>query len=120
MGLSGSQALCASQLLAPCPSIQGFVCAALSQSPCPFPGVPGNNYARPDPTTFALHMPPAQTTMPDPCAGVPTNAFCSTPATTVLEFPIVAGPAGALALLAAAGLFVRRRRGHRGRLLNTT
>jgi hypothetical protein len=109
---TGSQALCASQLAAPCPSIQNFVCTALAQNPCPFPGVPGNNFPRPDPAVFKLSMPPAQTTMADPCAGVPANPFCPTPGPAVAEFPLLAAPVGgAVVVLAAASLFWRRRRG---------
>ena len=112
MGVGGSQALCASQLLAPCPSIQTFVCATLNQTPCPFPGVPGNNYDRPDAATFKLHMPPAQTTMPDPCAGVPANAFC--PAAALPEFPRLIAPVAGVLALGATGILLRRRRNGRG------
>ncbi len=108
MGASGSQALCSSQLLAPCPSIKDYVCAAITTTPCPFPGVPGNNYPRPNQATFALHMPPPQTTMADPCAGVPANAFCA-PATGVPEFPLVAAPVAGLAVVGAVALGRRRR-----------
>jgi hypothetical protein len=111
MGASGSQALCSSQLVFPCPSIRDFVCAALAQQPCPFPGVPGNNYPRADEATFALHMPAAQASMPDPCAGVPVNAFCPTPGAAVPEFPLIVAPAAALLVLGATGAFLRRRRG---------
>jgi hypothetical protein len=52
----GAQLICASQLLAPCPAL------------------PGATYPRT--TTVTLHLPPAQTTMPNPCAGVPTNPWC--------------------------------------------
>jgi len=52
-----SEALCATQLLAPCPSL------------------PGANYPRP--TNVVLHMPPPQPTMPNPCHGVPDNAWCA-------------------------------------------
>ncbi|HWG63823.1 MAG TPA: hypothetical protein VG253_19210 [Streptosporangiaceae bacterium] len=51
------EAECAAQLLASCPSL------------------PGLNYPRPAPT-FPLPMPPAQPTMPNPCAGVPANPWC--------------------------------------------
>ena len=57
MGLLAAEALCATQLVAPCPTIPLLA-----------------HYPRA--TTVVLHMPPAQTTMPDPCAGVPTNAWC--------------------------------------------
>jgi hypothetical protein len=57
-----AQATCDSQLVAPCPS------------------VPGEEYPRSsDVTMMAL---PPQRTMPNPCAGVPTNAWCGGAATT--------------------------------------
>lgn len=56
-GVLAAEAICASQLLAPCPNL------------------PEANYPRPDPI-FALSMPAAQPTMPDPCAGVPSNPWC--------------------------------------------
>ena len=51
-----SEVLCATQLVAPCPSL------------------PGASYPRP--TAVVLHMPPPQPAMPNPCAGVPDNAWC--------------------------------------------
>lgn len=53
------QAECAAQLIASCPS-------------APLPGL---NYPRPA-AHFTLGMPPAQPTMPNPCAGVPANPWC--------------------------------------------
>ena len=102
MAVTGSQALCSSQLLAPCPSIKDAVCSLINQQPCTFPGVPGNNYPRPDQATFKLTMPPAQTSMADPCAGVPANAFCA-PAAAVPEFPLLAAPVAGAALLVGGG-----------------
>jgi len=57
MGPLAAEALCATQLLAPCPTL------------------PGANYPRPDPT-FALPAIPPQPGMPNPCAGVPRNPWC--------------------------------------------
>ena len=51
-----AQVLCATQLLAPCPS------------------APTASYPRP--TTVKLHMPPPQPSMPNPCQDVPDNAWC--------------------------------------------
>src|SRR5205807_4150790 len=42
--------------------------------PCPA-GTPVTNYPRR--TAIVMHPLPAQTTMPDPCAGVPANPWCS-------------------------------------------
>ncbi|MDQ1688788.1 MAG: hypothetical protein QOK42_1763 [Frankiaceae bacterium] len=38
------------------------------------PNAPGATYPRT--TTVSLHLPPAQLSMPNPCAGVPTNPWC--------------------------------------------
>jgi Right handed beta helix region len=59
------------------PAFAQFACAARSFVSCPN-GV-GGNY----PTTTAIPMtlPPAQPTMPKPCAGVPANPWCETSAT---------------------------------------
>jgi hypothetical protein len=51
-----AEALCATQLLAPCPNLPGF-------------GYPRT-------TGVTLSMPPPQPTMADPCAGAPRNAWC--------------------------------------------
>jgi len=51
-----AEALCATQLLAPCPNLPGF-------------GYPRT-------TGVSLSMPPPQTSMPNPCAGVPRNPWC--------------------------------------------
>jgi hypothetical protein len=50
------EVLCATQLVGPCPTL------------------PGANYPRA--TKLALTMPPAQPTMPNPCDGVPDDAWC--------------------------------------------
>jgi hypothetical protein len=108
------EANCASQLLAPCPSVQTAVCS-LAPSPCPFPPTPSpaTNYPRPD-ARFTLHMPPAQTTMPNPCVNVPANPWCPKPgpdgpATTQAATPVVATVA-ALGTWAIAGRLRSRRR----------
>ena len=56
MAVLGAEALCATQLLFPCPTL------------------PGATYPRPG--QVVLSMPPPQETMPDPCAGVPRNPWC--------------------------------------------
>ena len=58
MGLLAAEALCATQLLFPCPSL------------------PAASYPRPG--EVVLSMPPPQPTMPNPCAGVPANPWCRT------------------------------------------
>jgi hypothetical protein len=55
-GPLAAEALCATQLLAPCPTN------------------PAADYPRP--TRVKLHMPPPQPTMPDPCSGLPSNPWC--------------------------------------------
>ena len=106
------EAECASQLLAPCPTLQQEFCSQ-APNPCPLPQNPAipANYPRPDPS-FTLSMPPAQPTMPNPCAGVPANAWCA-PAASTPEFPTVAAPvaAGGIAIgLLVAGRRLRPRR----------
>jgi hypothetical protein len=49
----------------------GQLACATKLGPCP----PGTKYPGPA-RTFTLAMPPRQQTMPNPCAGVPTNAWC--------------------------------------------
>jgi hypothetical protein len=89
--------LCATSLLAKCPE-----------------NLPQATY--PTTTKVVLHMPPAQETMPDPCAGVPTNPWCPaaatqprsvgpTLATTGLGFLV---PLAALVVLVAGAVVVRR------------
>jgi hypothetical protein len=52
-----------------------FVCASQHYTtPCPS-GV-GGNY--PTVTAVPMTLPPPQTTMPKPCAGVPANVWCHT------------------------------------------
>ncbi|HKT82419.1 MAG TPA: hypothetical protein VJQ84_01135, partial [Solirubrobacterales bacterium] len=59
-GVLVGEALCATQLVFPCPSVPQ--------------GVPAY-YPRPD-ASFSLSMAPAQPSMPNPCAGVPRNPWC--------------------------------------------
>jgi len=56
-GPLAAEALCATQLLAPCPNL------------------PGATYPRPD-ATFTLPAIPPQPGMANPCAGVPRNPWC--------------------------------------------
>jgi hypothetical protein len=51
------------------------IACALKLAPCPA----GTNYPQPS-RTFGLRMPRPQTTMPNPCAGVPANPWCVSPA----------------------------------------
>ena len=107
-----AQAECASQLVAPCPTLQTMC----NYGPVPCVPVPTPlDYPRavvPFPNNLAV--PPTQTTMPDPCAGVPPNAFCGTLAVAVPEVPLVALPAALGAALIGLGSYASRRR--RGRL----
>jgi hypothetical protein len=58
-GVLAAEVLCASQLVFPCPTL------------------PAADYPRPA-ATFTLQPPPANlATMPNPCAGVPSNPWCS-------------------------------------------
>ena len=57
VGVLAAEALCATELVAPCPSL------------------PLARYPRASGNVF-LRMPPPQPTMPDPCAGVPSNPWC--------------------------------------------
>ncbi len=107
------EAECASQLLAPCPTVVSTVCSMVP-APCPLPPNPPipANYPHPD-ARFDLHRPHAQTTMPNPCLGVPVNAWCPGPtpsgASVVHTAALTLGGAvaiGTLTLLAR----VRRRR----------
>jgi hypothetical protein len=92
-----AELLCATSLLAKCPA-----------------NLPEANY--PVTTKVVLHMPPAQETMPDPCAGVPTNPWCPAAAShprTVGSVLAATGlnvllPVGALVVLVAAVLTTRR------------
>jgi len=52
----------------------GQLTCAAEFGACP----PGAHY--PQQTKIAILPLPAQPTMPDPCAGVPANPFCSAPA----------------------------------------
>jgi len=82
--------LCASELLAPCPP------------------KPGMSYPRQ--TAVVLPALAPQTTMPNPCAGVPANPWCSTgrPVGSSLWLP---------ALLGALGFPTGRARGRRTSLV---
>jgi len=56
------------------PSFTGqIVCASSLLIDCP--ASPAANYKKP--TDIQLKMPPSQQTMPNPCAGVPANPWCS-------------------------------------------
>ena len=93
------EALCATELLFSCPSV-----------PLPIVDYPKT-------TGVVLHMPPAQETMPDPCAGVPVNPWCAAAATNPRTVGSVLATTGlryglpivALVLLVAAALSRRRR-----------
>lgn len=64
-------------------------CAAQLLVVCPSASVAGLNY--PHATSVKLAMPPAQPTMPNPCAGVPANPWCPAGASAA---PARAGSAG--------------------------
>jgi hypothetical protein len=110
MAVTGSEALCSSQLVAPCPTT---LCQFNASLPCiPLPG--GYYYPRAS-STFKLTMPAKQTTMPNPCVGVPTNLWCSSGVPVSHGGVGVAGLAAmSLAPAAAAGLGIRRRLHRRG------
>jgi hypothetical protein len=57
-GVLAAEALCATQLVFPCPS------------------APDANYPRPDPQFPLPPVPSNLPTMPDPCTGVPANPWC--------------------------------------------
>ena len=105
MGPLVAEAFCATQLLAPCPTVQQAACALLP-SPCLLPAYPPipANYPRPD-AVFPLSLPLAQTTMPNPCAEVPSNPWCPTTPGTHVSAHVTAIPvgfgAGALAVVDA-------------------
>jgi hypothetical protein len=112
MTVLAAEALCDTQLVAPCPTLN-TLCIYNASLPCiPAPAFP-LNYPRPG--TIALSMPPAQTTMSNPCSGAPANAWCPKrsegPATAA--FVPVAGPGAALLMagwIAGGRLTSRRRR----------
>jgi hypothetical protein len=89
--------LCATSLLAKCPA-----------------NLPEATY--PTTTKVVLHMPPPQETMPDPCAGVPTNPWCPASSTTHRTVGSVLAttglgvllPVAALVVLVAGAVVVRR------------
>lgn len=107
------EAACASQLLAPCPTVQATVCS-LVPAPCPLPPNPPipANYPRADPI-FTLPAPPAQASMPNPCVNVPANAWCPAPAppnTRLAQAGVPAvGGAMAIGLLLVSSRMRRRR-----------
>jgi hypothetical protein len=72
------------------------------------------DYPRPA-VPFTLPQPPQQQSMPDPCAGVPANAFCATLTAAVPEVPAATVPALVGASVAALGGFLVRRRWRRTR-----
>jgi hypothetical protein len=83
-----AQAICAAELLAPCPP------------------KPGMDYPRS--STVTLRPLPPQTTMPDACAGVPTNPWCPAPARSVVPVGV---PVGVAALISGpTAAWARRRR----------
>jgi hypothetical protein len=104
------EAECASQLLAPCPTVQAATCSMIP-SPCPLPPSPpiGANYPRPDPR-FSLHMPAAQMSMPNPCINVPANPWCPVPAPAGPSVMRAAAPAAGGIALGTWALRLRRRR----------
>jgi hypothetical protein len=91
------EALCDTELLFQCPTVAN---------------PPVINYPRT--TGVSLHMPPAQPTMPDPCAGVPVNPWCPAAASKPRTLLATTGlhvvlPFAALTLLAAAAVIRARR-----------
>lgn len=114
MGVLAGEALCATQLLAPCPTLNTMcdfnpALPCVSQAPCAA-------ICYPRPTPFTLAMPPAQKTMPNPCAGVPANPYCSTTAgAPTSSARLAALPAAGGGLLGAAWALALTRRRHRPR-----
>lgn len=109
-----AQAECASQLLAPCPTLQTL--CLYSPAPC-VPVPTPLDYPRPAvPFPNNLAVPPIQASMPDPCAGVPANAFCSAPGAAVPEVPLVALPLALGAALIGITGYVTGRRSRRRRV----
>ncbi|MBV8911044.1 MAG: hypothetical protein JOZ89_09810, partial [Gammaproteobacteria bacterium] len=118
MGPLVFEALCASQLLAPCPTIESVVCQLWPSSAgtCPlanFKPIPAN-YPRPD-SVFKLTFPaPSLTpTMPNPCAGVPANPWCKASSRPVALSGMSAAPAAAVGVGIAAALAIGSRRRRR-------
>jgi len=106
-GPLAAEAECASQLLAPCPTLESL--CKFSSLPC-VPAPTPIDYPRPA-SSFKLLMPPAQTSMPNPCGGVPVNGFCPRAVTALSSVPaLAAGSIAGLALLVAAGRRLRERR----------
>jgi hypothetical protein len=99
MGPLAAEALCDTQLVAPCPGVPGLT-------------------SYPRPTGVHLSMPNRSLTptMPDPCAGVPANAWCPAPAAAGFGLPSLPGPLAPLGTLGAVGVAAvaaLRRRGAR-------
>jgi hypothetical protein len=113
-GPLAAEAECASQLLAPCPTLE-TICNFTPPGTVPCVPVPTPiDYPRPA-VPFTLPQPPQQQSMPDPCAGVPANAFCATLTAAVPEVPAATVPALVGASVAALGGFLVRRRWRRTR-----
>jgi hypothetical protein len=129
------EAECASQLLAPCPTIQSAVCQLWpGPGPCPLPVVPtpAANYPHADASFcyqqlngFCSLMDPLSDsdhtltpTMANPCGGVPSdpslappaNPWCPAVGTATPEVPFAALPVAAGGLALAAWLAVVRPR----------
>jgi hypothetical protein len=109
-GPLAGEALCASQLLAPCPTLNGL-CLVNPALPCIAPA-PCAAACYPRPTPFTLTMPPSQASMPNPCAGVPANAFCPISVGSTSPVLLSAIPGAALVLGAALAVVGRRHRRH--------
>jgi hypothetical protein len=107
-GPLAGEALCATQLLAPCPTLN-TLCNVNPTLPC-VQQAPCAAICYPRPTPFTLSMPSAQTTMPNPCAGVPANPFCPTASRSASPVLLSAIPGGALLLGAALAVTSRRHR----------
>jgi hypothetical protein len=101
-----AQAECDSQLLAPCPTLETLC----QTTPLPCIPVPTSfDYPRAA-AQFPLTMPGAQTTMPDPCAGVPANAWCPSLGTATPDVPYAALPAVVGGVALGGWLLAGRRR----------
>ena len=134
------EAECASQLLAPCPTIQSTVCQLWpGPGPCPLPvtPTPAANYPHADasfcyqqldgfcsladPLSDPNHR--LTPTMSNPCGGVPSdptlapppNAWCASLAAVTPEVPSAALPALVGGTVVGLAAFVTRRRSRRKR-----
>ena len=108
MGPLAGEALCASQLLAPCPTLN-TLCTVNPNLPC-IADAPCADICYPRPTSFTLSMPPAQKTMGNPCGGVPSNAFCSASGAATGDAVFTALPLAGGGLLASGWAYAVRRR----------